>query len=407
MMELFGNRTSKSCKNKSKVMWNISGKSVSHDRFMPFEPHEVLYEFDGPRIFTLVDSDGELNLVYWSDEDDIVTRYVVVPTTEKMIEGLKKGQSSVYDALNQTRSWICDILPTGEFSSCQSVVFENIPTDSLPNKSTMLLPTLEPLLTLRAVGKEIKLGMIPGSVIRSCVEGTQRALKVLAEHVLSLEQSTGKPTESLRRLFDLPTQRFAFNSFEISFRMPYEPETLLTQAGEKSDAEYNLDQVAKMLNQGLDWLSKDAAEDGLILNNNEAEAAIILQALKELSPSTQGSIDSLELSGRLLGSRVKPVTLDKNARKKVNLAIQNKKLEPKYIELEGRVGELDKDRFSFELRDLNIERPYQKFVFDVELKDDVYQAFDEEYRVKITGKKYSEKSAIVALVLSRADSNTD
>ena len=62
-------------------MWSIPGKSVSPKRFEPFEPADVLYEFDGPRIFTLVDSEGELNLAYWSDEDDQVCLYIVVPTT--------------------------------------------------------------------------------------------------------------------------------------------------------------------------------------------------------------------------------------------------------------------------------------------------------------------------------------
>ena len=43
-------------------MWSIPGKSVSPGQFQPFEPVDVLYEFDGPRIFTLWDSEGELNL---------------------------------------------------------------------------------------------------------------------------------------------------------------------------------------------------------------------------------------------------------------------------------------------------------------------------------------------------------
>ena len=77
-------------------MWNINGKPANFSRFQPFEPAEVLYEFDGPRIFTLTDNDDELNLVYWS--------------------------------------------------GCQRVEFEDIPRDSLPGIGTMLLPSLEPQL---------------------------------------------------------------------------------------------------------------------------------------------------------------------------------------------------------------------------------------------------------------------
>ena len=90
-------------------MWSIPGKPVSPARFQPFEPVDVLYEFDGPRIFTLWDSEGELNLAYWSDEDDAICRYVVVPTTGKIVAALRQGGISVYDALNQPRCWLCDL----------------------------------------------------------------------------------------------------------------------------------------------------------------------------------------------------------------------------------------------------------------------------------------------------------
>ena len=84
-------------------MWNITGKPSNFSRFQPFEPAEVLYEFDGPRIFTLIDNDDELNLVYWSDEIEQICRYVVVPTTEKILKALKKGSISVFDAARMSR----------------------------------------------------------------------------------------------------------------------------------------------------------------------------------------------------------------------------------------------------------------------------------------------------------------
>ncbi len=64
-------------------MWNISGQTVAKERFEPFLPVEVLDDYDGPRIFTLKDTDGELNLAYWSDGDQGNSRYVVVPTKKK------------------------------------------------------------------------------------------------------------------------------------------------------------------------------------------------------------------------------------------------------------------------------------------------------------------------------------
>ncbi|HEV7225582.1 MAG TPA: hypothetical protein VGN42_22945 [Pirellulales bacterium] len=125
-------------------MWNAAGKSVELDRFQPFEPREVLYEFDGPRIFTVKDAEDELNLACWSDENQQICRYVVVPTTSKILAALRGGEISVYDALNQPRCWLCDVTHQGDLASCQRVEFEALPKDSLPAPGAMLLPALEP-----------------------------------------------------------------------------------------------------------------------------------------------------------------------------------------------------------------------------------------------------------------------
>lgn len=152
-------------------MWSIPGKSVPVARFQPFDPAEVLYEFDGPRLFTLWDCEGELNLAYWSDEDEHLGRYVVVPTTAKILDALRQGEISVFDALNQPRCWLCDVRHLGEIVACQRVEFEAIPRDSLPASDTMLLPTLQSQLVdmegrIRELDKDrrsFELREIPGT----------------------------------------------------------------------------------------------------------------------------------------------------------------------------------------------------------------------------------------------------
>ena len=125
-------------------MWNISGQTVAKERFEPFLAVEVLDDYDGPRIFTLADSDGELNLACWSDGDQGNSRYVVVPTTAKILDSLRIGEISVFDALNQPRCWVCDILASGHIGKCWRVDFDSIPRNALPSAGTMLWPSLEP-----------------------------------------------------------------------------------------------------------------------------------------------------------------------------------------------------------------------------------------------------------------------
>ena len=386
-------------------MWNINGKTVPVERFNPFQPADVLYEFDGPRIFTLKDSESELNLAYWSDEDERVWRYVIVPTTTTIIDALRKGSISVYDALHQPRCWLCDVTHQGEVAECQRIEFEMLPRDSLPAIDTMLLPILEPLLTLRAVGAEIVPGQIPASVIRTCVEGVQKTFKLLSEYVLGQQTQAGRPDEFLRRLFDLPTQRVAFASFEISFRMPIEERNLFTASGEKSPETETLERVGTLLNKGLKWLASAAGDEGVYSPTAPEEGAVLLRALKELTPSSQGSIERLELRGRLIGSRTKPVVLERSARQRVNDAIRIRSLEPELVDLEGRIRELDKDRQSFELREIDSPSQMQRFVFDEELLEDVFQAFQEDVRVRVAGRTFPVKNVVYALALSRATSN--
>lgn len=126
-------------------MWLPTGKPFDMNRFTPFEPADVLYDFDGPRIFTLRDADGELNLACWSDAEATVDRYVVVPTTAAEVERLRAGQLSTLDALGQARCWICDIAVDGSVVSCLRVDIDSIPRDALPAAGTMLLPTHPPL----------------------------------------------------------------------------------------------------------------------------------------------------------------------------------------------------------------------------------------------------------------------
>jgi hypothetical protein len=388
-------------------MWNVERKEIDSGRFKPFDPVEVLYEFDGPRIFTILDNDGELNLVYWSDEDEKNTRYIVVPTSVKILDELRKGVLSVFDALNQPRCCVCDVALDGRLTGCSLVDFQAIPRDALPAQGTMLWPSLEPLLTLRAVGSEIVPGQIPGSVIRSCVEGVQKSFKVLSEHVLGQGAQAGRPDEFLKRLFDLPTQRLAFASFEISFRMPVEEENLFTSMGHKSPEVETLEQVGTLLNKGLKWLTTTtAAEEGMYSPGNPEESAAVLRALKELTPSSQGSVERIEIKGQLVGARVAPLVLEKKARLRVNAAIRSQSLEPQLVDLEGRIRQLDMDRLSFELREIEETSAIQRFVFDEELLDDVFQAAQEGRRIRVAGRTFPVKNLAYALALSSAKTNT-
>jgi hypothetical protein len=241
-------------------VWDVPGKAVSAKVFEPFEPVEVLYDFDGPRTFTVLDRDGALCLAHWCDEDDSATRCLVVPFTDQLLGRLRAGELTLRDALNQPRVWVLDFSHEGKVLAAWLVQLGNLPPGVLPQPDTMLLPSLQPLLSLRATAVEGPAGVVPGSLIRAVVDGAQKAIKLLAEYVLDQPAQPGRPAALVRRLFDLPAQRLAFGSFEIAFRSPLAgPPGLFPAltAEEISEETAALQRVGLLLERGLEWATSD------------------------------------------------------------------------------------------------------------------------------------------------------
>ena len=124
-------------------MWHVAGKRADVGLFQPFKPDEMLYDFDGPRTFTLRDRDGQLCLAHWCDEDQERTRFLVVPFTEQLVKKLKEGEMTLRDALNQPHLWALDVTRGGEPREAWIVQFTALPQDVLPHPGTLLLHSLE------------------------------------------------------------------------------------------------------------------------------------------------------------------------------------------------------------------------------------------------------------------------
>jgi len=124
-------------------MWELQGQSIGRRLFESLEPIETLYEFESPRIFTVCDVDGQLHLAYWSDDSSVASRYILAPTTSAIVNALREGQISVWTALNQPQTWICDTNLNGDVTDVYSIDFDAIPKDALPTPSAMLLLTMD------------------------------------------------------------------------------------------------------------------------------------------------------------------------------------------------------------------------------------------------------------------------
>jgi len=370
-------------------MWEVKGKPVAADRFRPFVPSEVLYDFDGPRTFTLRDAEGELYLAHWLDEDTDTARYVVVPFSDALLAELTNGQISVRDALDQPRVFAIDIGYDANVRAAWRVELGDLPVDALPRPTTMLWPSLEPLASVRAVGDKVRVGAIPHAVVRAVADSLPRAYRTVLDYALGIV-----PEELAQKIkaraYEPLAQRICLASFEISFRLPDMPADLFDQidGSTRELVRKAIERGGELLRLGLSWATSASAttEQLRLVTASEDEARVVLAAIENLMPAGRGPVQTIELRGAWVGAPVRPLQLTRANRRVVAAALRElPALQPVRRRLIGRVREWDKDRLSFELRDIvESEQPSRKFLFDETLLDDVQEAFDEEGFVRVT-----------------------
>lgn len=371
-------------------MWEVSGKPVPAERFRPFVPAEVLYDFDGPRTFTFRDADDELYLAHWLDGDRDAARFAVVPFSAALLAELKTGQISVRDALNQPRAFVIDIGPDATARAAWRVELGELPGDALPRPTTMLWPSLEPLASVRAVGERVRVGAIPHAVVRAVADSLPRAYRTVLDYALgAIPEDLAQKIKA--RSYEPLAQRVCLASFEISFRLPDMPADLFDQIDESARAIVlaAIERGGELLRLGLGWATSAAATPKRLreLTGSEDEARVILAAIESLMPSGRGPVQTIELRGAWVGAPTRPLQLTRENRRVVAGALRELPTrEPVRIRLTGRIREWDKDRLSFELRDIvESEQPSRKFLFDESLLDDVQEGFDGEGFVRVTG----------------------
>lgn len=391
------------------MMWQIKGKPIDPKRFTPFEPLRVLNYYDGPRIFTSRDTDDGLCLACWSDEDENLSRFLVVPVSDQIISDLEGGILTVCEALTQPRLWVVDVCHDGTLAEAWISNLDDVPEDSKPQSRTMLHRSLEPILSLRATGESIRPGEIPGSVIRSTVEGAQKAIKCLAEYEKELPSRQGRPSRALQKLYDLPVQRTLAASFEVQFRSPLNEPNLFEGLEEEQIREEKdvLRRVGEHLKTGLDWLTDTTSDASAIpVPGNPELSRAIVKALKFLTPSPHSPIRELEIRGDMATRSVEVVRLSQTARIIVNGALSRiPALQERRVELKGRIRELNEKLMRFELHAVNSAPALVRICeFEPELWDDIYERLGVEESVDVLGIETSSASIVRVLDLIRPES---
>ncbi|MFZ1576687.1 MAG: hypothetical protein WAT36_15900 [Chromatiaceae bacterium] len=288
------------------------------------KPLEVLYDFDGPCIFTARTPAGLLLLAYLVEELDpeAMARFLVATSSHQTLDGLREGVLPVRAALLGGSLWLVDV---GQADALPKRAYQieaaQLPPDALPGPATMLLPELEPLLHIRLCGDRIRPGAVPAPALAQAAEIAKTALKPIYEWLarnLRGDQQ-GRPPEWLRDLHTLNVQAIGQGSLDVSLQAPpATPGAAASPPPEPDQAADREDIRARgwaLLKKGLDWSTSPAKED---CDLGEATAAI-MESLRRLAPPTTatGPVTHIEVSGRMLGHPRQPYRLTQQTAKRI------------------------------------------------------------------------------------------
>ncbi|MFK4136029.1 hypothetical protein ACI2KR_27650 [Pseudomonas luteola] len=365
------------------MLWEINSPKGDRDQFENIRIKEILYEFDGPKIFTTGASDNLLQLWYECGEDyeSETIRFLVVPTNRNQIDLLKQGSRTVHDLLKQPWIWAVDL--DFDFDLRESWVLnslDEVPVEAKPEPYATLNPEHMPLLSYRLIGLGLKEGCIPSSVVNKAINGPTSALKKLLE-VFGGGFTQGRPEENFRKAYDLPATRFSYNSFEVSFGLPSGPQLTL-----QNQEQPIYEAGSESLEKAFCWLEKP--------DHTDEPPIGILEALKELVPPAHGQVEQAELRGKII-NRLGPVILTRQHRKSIIKALNNKKdIEEPLVQVKGKIREFDKDNFSFILRNRAEDEVDLRCIFTEDKYDDLYEYFYEDTVVNIAGRLKNSKNIL-------------
>ena len=121
------------------MIWALDRTTPSRIKLSKLDPLCVLDEMDGPRLFTLRDDDGQLFLAYMCGEDETTERFLIVPTSDRIVSTIQENKISLRDALTQQAIMaVVDRRPDDVLSEPVLVDSSDLPSTALPRPNTFL-----------------------------------------------------------------------------------------------------------------------------------------------------------------------------------------------------------------------------------------------------------------------------
>jgi hypothetical protein len=238
--------------------------------------------------------------------------------------------------------------------------------------------TQEADVWIRIAGAEVIWPDAPTSVLTNFLDTFRKGVQAATEW-MSSGSLAARPTQLLKHACDFRVVGLQPGSLSIGVRIPEPP----TQTAAGITEETVREALGRYLTVAA-WAGSDLASEELGHQIPDAELRrILLTYVKQLSPRPRGTVEVVELYGRAVPQRA-PVQLTRDVHRRLDAAIDAASTEQ--IERHvGEVREIDLDRCTFKLRQVEVEGTLYEVEceFEPDLYDSAVAALDR--RVEVTG----------------------
>lgn len=119
-------------------LWDVTAPHWNGQNFTQVKPLEVLAELDEPLTFTFADSNGSLMLAHLCSEGAGRLRYIVAPTTFRIVHDLKTAARSIREALDQPIVWLLDLGAEAMVCDAWVTTLSGLPEGVVPAPDVLL-----------------------------------------------------------------------------------------------------------------------------------------------------------------------------------------------------------------------------------------------------------------------------
>jgi hypothetical protein len=326
------------------------------DIFASIKPSKVLYYFDEPLIFFTENTPIPL-LCLKIDNGHRERQFLAVAAPSQTIDRLIAGTLSLRSAFTQTWCWI--IRTRADFSvlEAKGLSGTEVSDDYLPEAGVGLYAhhgkvvdefsrNIETtgFLTISFKGGELGVGTMPFSVFKGLVDGVYVSLRKIFSPVVKSITDEKMAESVIGKLLNVPVHPPKFASLTIAVDAPH-----IDTAGLKQIVSFDNEKITSQFNDAAEGFMKAASEIEQLADQDKLRTAfsnsssIALEVMAQLSPNSEASFDTVEISGNMIQNIKGKIVVDARKGQRIHDAFnQNRKsstnLTGKIVELNLRSG---------------------------------------------------------------------